>query len=87
VGLPEEFHGYGRNAVAFQLAIGSAGEVYREAGRLAKQRHDEVAAALKAELARYHRPNGVVMDSRYYGANATSNSVASHRYRLIGDEP
>jgi ubiquinone/menaquinone biosynthesis C-methylase UbiE len=36
------------DAVGFQLAIGPAGEVYREAGKLAEQRHDEIAAALRA---------------------------------------
>jgi hypothetical protein len=51
------------DAVAFQLAIGPAGEVYREAGELGEKRHDEIAGALKAELAKYKRPNGVFMNS------------------------
>jgi hypothetical protein len=51
------------DAVAFQLAIGPAGEVYREAGSLAEDRHDEIAHALKTALAKYQRPNGVIMDS------------------------
>ena len=50
------------DAVAFQLALGPAGEVYREAGELAEQRHGEIAAALKTELAKYQRPNGIIMD-------------------------
>ena len=50
------------DAVAFQLALGPAGEVYREAGELGEQRHGEIAAALKAELAKYQRPNGIIMD-------------------------
>jgi hypothetical protein len=50
-------------AVAFQLAIGPAGEVYRAAGEEAERQHDVVATALKKELARFLRPNGVVMDS------------------------
>jgi hypothetical protein len=58
------------DAVAFQLAIGPAGEVYREAGQLAEQRHDEIAAALKAELARYQGPNGVIMDSSSWKVTA-----------------
>lgn len=58
------------DAVAFQLAIGPAGEVYREAGQLAEQRHDEIAAALKAELAKYVRPNGVIMDSSSWKVTA-----------------
>ena len=51
------------DAVAFQLAIGPAGEVYREAGKLAEERHEEIANALETALAKYRRPNGVIMDS------------------------
>jgi len=58
------------DAVAFQLAIGPAGEVYREAGQLAAERHDEIAAALKAALAPYQRPNGVMMDSSSWKVTA-----------------
>lgn len=58
------------DAVAFQLAIGPAGEVYREAGALGEQRHAEIAAALKAELVKYQRPNGIVMDSSSWKVSA-----------------
>jgi SAM-dependent methyltransferase len=58
------------DAVAFQLALGPAGEVYREAGELAEQRHGEIAAALKAELTKYQRPNGIVMDSSSWKVSA-----------------
>lgn len=58
------------DAAGFQLAIGPAGEVYREAGPLAEQRHDEIAAALKAELARYRRPDGIMMDSSSWKVTA-----------------
>ena len=58
------------DAVAFQLAIGPAGEVYREAGALAEQRHGEIAAALKTELAKYLRPNGIIMDSSSWKVSA-----------------
>jgi ubiquinone/menaquinone biosynthesis C-methylase UbiE len=58
------------DAVAFQLAIGPAGEVYREAGIQAEQRHDEIANALKAELANYQRSNGVMMDSSSWKVTA-----------------
>ena len=58
------------DAVAFQLALGPAGEVYREAGELAEQRHGEIAAALKVELAKYQRPNGIVMDSSSWKVSA-----------------
>src|SRR3979409_2381140 len=49
------------DAVAFQLAIGPAGEVYREAGKLAEARHDEIARGLKTALAKYQQPNGIIM--------------------------
>jgi len=62
------------DAVAFQLAIGPAGEVYREAGELAKQRHEEIANALKAELARYQRSGGVMMDSSSWKVTAQNPS-------------
>lgn len=63
----------GRNpddAVAFQLDIGPAGEVYREAGELAKARHDEIAAALRDELARHETPEGIVMGSSSWKVTA-----------------
>jgi ubiquinone/menaquinone biosynthesis C-methylase UbiE len=50
-------------AVAFQLAIGPAGEVYREAGAEAERNHDRVVAALKEELSQFERPEGVMMQS------------------------
>jgi ubiquinone/menaquinone biosynthesis C-methylase UbiE len=50
-------------AVAFQLAIGPAGEVYREAGEEAKRQHDEIVAALEKELKQFVRPEGVMMAS------------------------
>lgn len=51
------------DAIAFQLAIGPAGEIYREAGAVAEARHDEIVAALKNELAPFERPEGIVMPS------------------------
>ena len=51
------------DAVAFQLALGPAGEVYREAGAEAERRHDEIEAALKAELRKYETSEGIVLDS------------------------
>src|ERR1700681_3592044 len=47
------------DAADFQLAIGPAGEVYREAGKLAEAHHEEIANALKSELAQYMGSNGV----------------------------
>jgi ubiquinone/menaquinone biosynthesis C-methylase UbiE len=43
------------DAVGFQIALGPAGEVYREAGAEAERRHHEIEAALKAELAKYEK--------------------------------
>ena len=58
------------DAAAFQLAIGPAGEVYREAGKQAEHLHDEIVQALKAELAKYQRPNGIMMDSSSWKVTA-----------------
>lgn len=58
------------DAIAFQLAIGPAGEVYREAGELAARRHEEIVDALKGELAPYLTPEGVVMDSSSWKVSA-----------------
>jgi len=51
------------DAVGFQLALGPAGEVYREAGAEAERRHGEIEAALLTELGRYAGAEGIVMDS------------------------
>lgn len=67
----------GRNlddAVAFQLALGPAGEVYREAGELAHQRHDAIVAALKTALAPYETPDGVVLGSSSWKITARNPS-------------
>ncbi|MCZ6558243.1 MAG: class I SAM-dependent methyltransferase, partial [SAR324 cluster bacterium] len=56
----------GRNpddAVAFQIALGPAGEVFREAGDEALRKQDEIEAALKSELKAYETPDGIVLDS------------------------
>jgi hypothetical protein len=58
------------DAVAFQLALGPAGEVYREAGKLAEERHEEIAQALKKQLADHLGPNGVMMDSSSWKVTA-----------------
>ena len=62
------------DAAAFQLAIGPAGEVYREAGKLAEQRHAEIVSALKSELSKYQRANGVMMDSSSWKVTARNPS-------------
>ena len=58
------------DAVAFQLEIGPAGEVYREAGHQAEKRRDEIVTALKAEIAKYQRLEGVMMDSSSWRVTA-----------------
>ena len=58
------------DAVDFQLALGPAGEVYREAGEAALKRHDEIAAALKAALTPYQTREGIVMDSSSWKVTA-----------------
>jgi ubiquinone/menaquinone biosynthesis C-methylase UbiE len=58
------------DAVGFQLALGPAGEVYREAGEKAEKRHDEIVAALENELGKYKTPEGVVMDSSSWKVRA-----------------
>jgi len=50
-------------AIAFHLAIGPAGEVYREAGGAAERVRDRLVAALKSELGKFARPEGVMMPS------------------------
>lgn len=51
------------DAIGFQLAIGPAGEVYREAGMLAEERREQIVTAMKVELANYQRPQGIMMAS------------------------
>jgi SAM-dependent methyltransferase len=58
------------DAIDFQIALGPAGEVYREAGEEAERRQDEIAAALTAELSRYETPEGIVMESSSWKISA-----------------
>ncbi|MEA2804688.1 MAG: hypothetical protein QOG78_423 [Rhodospirillaceae bacterium] len=52
------------DAIAFQLAIGPAGEVFREAGALAESKRTEIEAALAAAInVQKKASDGVVMDS------------------------
>lgn len=51
------------DAVNFQIALGPAGEIYREAGDIAVQKHDEIVDALKAELKKHVTEEGVMLDS------------------------
>jgi hypothetical protein len=47
----------------FQLAIGPAGEIFREAGAEAERRRPEIEDALRRELARHQRDGKVFMPS------------------------
>jgi SAM-dependent methyltransferase len=57
-------------AIALQLALGPAGEIYREAGKLAEERHDEIVAAMKQAIAPFETPDGVMMDSSSWKVTA-----------------
>jgi ubiquinone/menaquinone biosynthesis C-methylase UbiE len=61
------------DAVAFQLEIGPAGEVFREAGSEAEAKRDEIGAALRAELARHETPEGIVMGSSSWKVSARNS--------------
>ena len=50
-------------AMDFQLALGPAGEIFREAGAQAERRRGEIEDALRLELARHLRDGQVVMPS------------------------
>jgi ubiquinone/menaquinone biosynthesis C-methylase UbiE len=51
-------------AVEFQLAIGPAGEIFREAGEMAERRRPMIEYALREKLAPYQGSDGkVIMDS------------------------
>ncbi len=53
-----------QDAVEFQLALGPAGEVFREAGETAEACRDEIVAALGKMLAEQdHESDGIYMDS------------------------
>jgi SAM-dependent methyltransferase len=48
-------------AIEFQLALGPAGEIVREAGTLAEERRNEIDSALRDELTRYRQPDGTIV--------------------------
>ena len=51
------------DAIGFQLALGPAGEVFREAGDLGEQKRAEIEADLRELLEPFVTDDGVVMDS------------------------
>lgn len=65
-------------AIAFQLAIGPAGEVFREAGQAAEDRRVEIESAL-AEAINAQNPeaDGIVMDSSSWMISAINPQVAN----------
>jgi ubiquinone/menaquinone biosynthesis C-methylase UbiE len=62
-----------KDAIAFQLALGPAGEVFREAGALAEERRAEIEAALAEAIDRQKvAADGIVMDSSSWVISATN---------------
>lgn len=57
-------------AMRFQLALGPAGETFREAGDLAEQRREEIEQALRRELAPYEQDGQIVMPSSSWSITA-----------------
>ncbi len=58
------------DAVRFQLAIGPAGEVFREAGEEAERQRGKIEHAMREALAPYHGKEGVVMPSSSWSITA-----------------
>jgi ubiquinone/menaquinone biosynthesis C-methylase UbiE len=62
-----------KDAIAFQLAIGPAGEVFREAGAVAERNRAEIEAALAVAIERQKlAADGIAMDSSSWVISATS---------------
>ena len=62
-----------QDAIAFQLAIGPAGEVFREAGAVAERMRPEIEAALAAAINQQKLGReGIVMDSSSWVISATN---------------
>jgi len=66
-------------AIAFQLAVGPAGELYREAGREAERLHDTLVAALRDELSGFIRPEGVMIKSSSWMVTAQNPGLPPAR--------
>ncbi|MGI8895356.1 MAG: class I SAM-dependent methyltransferase [Casimicrobiaceae bacterium] len=61
------------DAIAFQLAIGPAGEVFREAGDEAEEKREQIEAALAEAINRQKiAAEGIVMDSSSWVISATN---------------
>src|SRR5215813_11120263 len=61
-------------AMQFQLAIGPAGEIFREAGVEAEQRRDEIEGALRDVLTRYSQDGKIIMQSSSWTITARNPS-------------
>ena len=60
-----------KDAIDFQLAIGPAGEVFREAGDEAERKRPQIEAALAEAIDRQKRAaDGIVMDSSSWMVSA-----------------
>ena len=61
------------DAIAFQLAIGPAGEVFREAGAVAEEKREQIETALAEAINRQKiASGGIVMDSSSWVITATN---------------
>lgn len=58
------------DAIGFQLALGPAGEVYREAGEKAAEKHDALVADLRKLLEPHVTDDGIYMDSSSWVVSA-----------------
>jgi len=62
-----------QDAIGFQLALGPAGEVFREAGAEAEEKRNQIEAALAEAIDRQKRAaDGIVMDSSSWMISGTS---------------
>jgi ubiquinone/menaquinone biosynthesis C-methylase UbiE len=65
-----------QDAIEFQLAIGPAGEVFREAGATAEQKREEIETALAAAIRQQTRAeDGIVMDSSSWVITARNPAI------------
>ena len=55
--------GTAEQAMQFQLVLGPAGEVFREAGEEAARRRGEIEDALRQELGRFEKKGEIFMPS------------------------
>ena len=66
-----------RDAIDFQLALGPAGEVFREAGDEAEEKRGQIEAALAEAIdAQKKEADGIVMDSSSWVISATTPGPA-----------